>query len=624
MPLPALPQRQRGAPEPGPRQRPVHVVPQPLTVPPVLDARRLPVRQLVLREQLVLDRGGADEPGRERVVQQRRVAAPAVRVAVVGQLRPEEQPTLGQVVGQLRVGVLEEYAADHRHRALEAPVGPDRVHDRQAVRPRRLHVVRAEGGRDVHEAGAVLGGYEGPGHHHVGAGDVDEAERGPVVGPGQLGAGHPGDHMPSLAEHPRQQLLRHHHRFAVARLAGERVGLVGVDGHRGVRHQRPRGRGPYQHVGPGQQGIRPGGQVGQREPDRDRGIGDHLVDIGLAHLMVGERGLAAWAVGADPVVPDQQPLVVDGLQRPPDGLDVVRVHGPVGAVKVHPVAEPAGEFLERADVAEYRFTAALVEGRDAVGLDRLLARQPEFLLDRHLDRQPVAVPARLARNVEALHGLEPGEDVLEDPGLDVVHAWRAVGRRRSLVEGPQRSRGRLLQGALEHLAVLPSPEHLVLHGGQVDRRGQGREAACVVRVRHVGWPPAVRRAACRRPPVRVAGGTKTAGGGSAVPPSLAVSAPGGTRPTPLQFLLPVLLGVSCSSGGSGVIWSAGQAPGLAPSPGRCGPRSAAAVPINALQALHDSRSPGREPNGFTATGTAVPRGQPTCVCGAMPRRFILR
>src|SRR5690349_3962682 len=96
----------------------------------------------------------------------------------------------------------------------------------------------------------------------------------------------------------------------------------------------------------------------------------------------------------------------------------------------------------------------------------------------------MTVPARLAWHVEALHGLEPGEDVLEDAGLDVMHARRAVGGRRPLVKGPQRPRGRLLQGALEHLAVLPPPEHLVLHGGQVDRRGQRGKVGPVVRLRH--------------------------------------------------------------------------------------------------------------------------------------------
>ncbi len=87
----------------------------------------------------------------------------------------------------------------------------------------------------------------------------------------------------------------------------------------------------------------------------------------------------------------------------------------------------------------------------------------------------MAVPAGLAGHVEPLHGLEPGEDVLEDPGLDVVHAGHAVGGRRPLVEGPDLAGRRPVEGAIENLAVQPAPEDLVFHRGQVDRRGHGRE-----------------------------------------------------------------------------------------------------------------------------------------------------
>src|SRR5262249_56698035 len=54
---------------------------------------------------------------------------------------------------------------------------------------------------------------------------------------------------------------------------------------------------------------------------------------------------------------------------------------------------------------------------------------------------------------------------------------------------------------------------------------------------------------------------------------------------PLRPAWPVRQGRS--SGGSGVIWSAGLAPGLTPSPGRSWPRSAAGVPINAFADCHD-------------------------------------
>ena len=113
----------------------------------MLDGRRLPVGPLVLGEQLVLDLGGADEPGRQRVVEQRRVAPPAVRVAVLVRLRPEQQPPVGEIPDQRPVGVLEEHPADHRHRVLEPAVRPDGIDHGQSVRPPGLHVVRAERGR---------------------------------------------------------------------------------------------------------------------------------------------------------------------------------------------------------------------------------------------------------------------------------------------------------------------------------------------------------------------------------------------------------------------------------------------------------------------------------------------
>jgi hypothetical protein len=230
-----------------------------------------------------------------------------------------------------------------------------------------------------------------------------------------------------------------------------------------------------------------------------------------------------------------------------------------------------------------RLAAPRVELRDPVALDRLLAGQPQFPLHGHLDREPMAVPAGLARYVESLHGLEPGEDVLEYPGLDVMHPGHAVRGRRPLVEGPERAALSGLQRPLEELPVLPAGQHLMLHGGQVDGRGQVGEvaravclrgAACVrvVRGRHdwwsscgalPGWPSARSRG--------FAGGTRRAGGGPAVPPSLAASPPGSAT---LSFMsrgrfywargpqrLTACLARCCSSGGSGVIWSAGLPPG---------------------------------------------------------------
>ena len=343
--------------------------------------------------------------------------------------------------------------------------------------------------------------------------------------------------------------------------------------------------------------------------------------------MVGQRRAAARAVRADPVVTDQQALVEDVLERPPDRLDVVGVHRPVRLGQVDPVAHPLGQVGEGVHVPEHRLAAARVELGDAVGLDVLLAGDAQLALDGHLDRQAVAVPAGLARYVEALHGLETGEDVLEDAGLDVVHAGHAVGGRRPLVEGPGQAALGLLQRLREDVGIMPADQHLALDRGQVDLGRQGGEAwrAAVGYLRHDGAASSNRN---------VAGGTSPPCGVPAVPPSLAAAGagrsrdretPAGVRPS-RGSLRPVLLGVAPltlivrkrdlgvhaqaaaggrSSGGSGVIWSAGPASGLAPSPDRSWPLSASAVPINTVQASRIS-DPARRPERITGEQARMP------------------
>ena len=219
----AFPQRQRRAPVAGPGQGPVHVVAQPLAVPAMLDVRRVPVGLLVLGQQLILGRGGADVPGRQCVVDQQRVAAPAVRVAVLVRLGPVQQPPVGQLLHQPRIGVLEEHAADDGHAVLELAVQPDRVHHRQPVGPGDLHVVGAEGRGQVDQAGAVLGSHEVPGQHDVRVRDLDQVERALVGGPKQVLTGEAGGDVPVLAEDLRHQGLGQHHTVPSPAPAGPRA-----------------------------------------------------------------------------------------------------------------------------------------------------------------------------------------------------------------------------------------------------------------------------------------------------------------------------------------------------------------------------------------------------------------
>ena len=99
------PDRQRRAPVALAPERPVDVVLQPAAEAPVLDVLGVPVDGLVGGQQPVLDRGHADVPGRLGVVEQRRAAAPAVRVGVQQALGAEHPPARLEVLDQVGVGV---------------------------------------------------------------------------------------------------------------------------------------------------------------------------------------------------------------------------------------------------------------------------------------------------------------------------------------------------------------------------------------------------------------------------------------------------------------------------------------------------------------------------------------
>jgi hypothetical protein len=204
------PDRERGAPVALARQRPVDVVLQPRAVPAVLDVRRVPGGLLVLLEQALADLGGADEPAGQRVVDQRRVAAPAVRIRVLVVLGAEEHPALAQVGDERRVGRLEEQAADQRDVVVEVAVGADRVDHLQALGAGDLVVLRAERGRHVHESGTGVGGDVVPvddAERVSEALGVQELERPGVVGPDELGAGQPRRDLGALAEDVGDEVL---------------------------------------------------------------------------------------------------------------------------------------------------------------------------------------------------------------------------------------------------------------------------------------------------------------------------------------------------------------------------------------------------------------------------------
>ncbi len=589
----AAPDRQRCAPVAVAGQRPVDVVVQPVAVPAVLDRVREPVGVLVLREETVLDLRGADVPGGLRVVEKRGVAAPAVRVAVLVRDVLEEQAAAVEVLGELLVGLLEEDAADEGDVLLEGAVRADRVHDRETVGAADLEVVLTEGGGLVDEARAVLG------RDVVGVDDevrrlreLHEIERALVRPALHLGAreGLAGG-LPALAEGLGDERLGDDQLLRVLwALRRDDVGDLGVRGDGRVGDQGP-GRGrPHQERG--LTGERAGGE---READEHGRVDDRLV--ALRQLVVGQARAAAGAPGGDAVVLDQQALVEDLLERPPDRLDVRGVHGAVGVVEVGPEPHTGRELFEGVGVPGHRLAALRVELGDAVRLDVLLAGEAELLLHRQLHREAVAVPAGLAGHVVAAHGAEAGEDVLEDAGLDVVGARHAVGGGRALVVHPLGAALGLLQALGEDLLLVPEREHGVLEGGQVDLGGHlAVRRRCHQRASSGGLaafrPEGRELRHCLRRLRRA----------PAVPPSLALRCGVCAGEPPHWGRDAGSTGRCCSAAAffrrlRGDLHVA-LAPGLPPSPGRSGLRTPLLVPIHAFRSAQCTAPGGQRPTAF--------------------------
>ena len=202
VPLLAAPDGQGRAPVAVAAERPVDVAGQPLAEAPVLDVLRVPDHVVVGGDELVLDRRGADVPGGLGVVEQRRVAAPAERVAVLVGLDAEQQAALLELVRDGRVGVLDEDAGPRRDLGDELALEVDGVDDRQVVLHADAHVVLAERRRDVDDAGAVGGGDVVAADDEVGAlVRLHVVEQRLVLEAEQLGAGELAQHLGLLAEH---------------------------------------------------------------------------------------------------------------------------------------------------------------------------------------------------------------------------------------------------------------------------------------------------------------------------------------------------------------------------------------------------------------------------------------
>src|SRR5205085_3772832 len=104
------------------------------------------------------DGGRADVPAGQCVIQQGRIAPPAMRITVLVGGQPKQQTAIAKVVDEGFVGRFEEDTSDDRQVRVEGAVGPYRVDHRQAIGATHREVVGSERRRLVNQAGAVLSG----------------------------------------------------------------------------------------------------------------------------------------------------------------------------------------------------------------------------------------------------------------------------------------------------------------------------------------------------------------------------------------------------------------------------------------------------------------------------------
>ena len=143
--------------------------------------------------------------------------------------------------------------------------------------------------------------------------------------------------------------------------------------------------------------------------------------------MAAETCTCGGRIGLDGVALVEQVLVVELLEQPPQALDVLVVVGDVGVLHVHPIAHLVRKVGPLGGVHHHVLAAtAVVVLNGNLGADVFLG-DAQFLLHAEFHGQAVSIPTGLALHLEALHGLETAEGVLQRACQDMVDTRMSVG-----------------------------------------------------------------------------------------------------------------------------------------------------------------------------------------------------
>ena len=226
-----------------------------------------------------------------------------------------------------------------------------------------------------------------------------------------------------------------------------------------VAGQCPGRGGPGQDIDGQLSGILKGTgrlrHVEHAELGRHRGVLHIAVATGLVQLVGRKSRTSGRTVGLDGISLVEEVLLVELLEKPPEGFDVLVVVGDVGMLQINPIAHLVGQVRPLIRVHHDVLAAGIVVVIHADFLTDILLGDAEALLHTQFHGKSVGVPSGLAVHLIALHGLIAQDGVLDGTSHHMMYARVSVGRRRSLEEYVGRTALALRNTAVEEVFLLP-------------------------------------------------------------------------------------------------------------------------------------------------------------------------
>ncbi len=418
----APPDVQRSAPVTASGDGPVIQVFQPVAETLFTHEIREPVDLVVFPDQYILDLGHFDVPAGLSIIQQRCLAAPAMRIVMHHLLLGEELAFLSQPFDDLRVCI---------HNELTFPGGGQvfavfcyGVHHLDPVSPAGIVVVFTEGAGGVNNAGTVFrGDVICAGHEEGFPFNLHEGHQLFIFLVFQVLALHFFQDFIFTLQNGRSQSFRQVIDIAVF-VFHLHIVHFRAHCHANVGGQGPGGGGPCQEVF---------AFCALLLEAHSGGLGFDLL-IAQGYFVGSQSRSAPRTVRQDLVSFIDESFFEELVQDPPGGFDVVIVQSDIGVFQVYQITHSLGHLSPLSFVSEDGFPALFIEFRDAVFFDLRLGGDPQLLFHFDLYRQSVGVPTGLPLDLITLHGLVSQDGVLQGPGHNVVDARLAVGSRRSFIE----------------------------------------------------------------------------------------------------------------------------------------------------------------------------------------------